>query len=88
MAITPPVTSVATTIKSTTVVLKRWIADEDNPAGESINYQIVLLDQDGRRIRWPHDQGGLAPQLTPTQITQTQAFMDAMWALAEGVLPE
>ena len=86
MAITKPVSPVATTIKSTTITLKRWIADDNNDAGENINYQIFLLDQSGKRIRWPHDQGNLAPQLTPAQVAQAQAFMDAMWTLAEGVL--
>lgn len=88
MAITGPVTSIPTEIKSVTITLKRWIADENNNAGESVNYQIWLLDQDGNRIRWPHDAGNLVPYLTPTQITQLQAFMDAMWILSEGVLPE
>ena len=86
MSITPPSTPIPTTIKSTTVTLKRWIADIDTPAGESINYQIVLLDQDGKRIRWAHDQGSLAPQLTPAQVAQAQAFMDDMWTLAEEIL--
>ena len=88
MAIAPPVTPIPTEIKSITIVLKRWIADEQQDAGESVNYQIWLLDQDGRRIRWLHDTGNLVPHLTANQIAQLQAFMDAMWILAEGVLPE
>jgi hypothetical protein len=87
MAITPPTTPVPTTVQSVTVVLKDWLEADEQTAGQSINYQLVLLDQNGQRIRWQHDQGNLAPHLTPEQITQAQSFMVAMRALAEAVIP-
>lgn len=86
MAIVAPVTPIPTTVQSVTVVLKDWLADDDQDAGQSVHYTLVLLDQDGNRIRWQHDGGNLVPHLTAQQITQLQAFMEDMRALAEGVL--
>ncbi len=87
MAILGPVPQTATTLKKTTLILQRWIADEDNPAGESAHYQLKVLDQNGKRIRWDDEDGSAIPHWTPELIVMAQALMDASWEIAEdGVI--
>ena len=88
MPIIKPTTPVATTLQSVAVTLKESIAIGDNPAYKSINYQLVLLDQFGRRIVDANDQGSLVPHMTqlPYTLAQMQAFVTAVWDLAEEIL--
>lgn len=86
MAIAPPITSVATTVQSVTVTLKDWLATDEQAAGQGVTYNLMVLDQNGQRMRWFAEQGNLVPHLTPEQIALAQTFMADMRMLAEEVV--
>ncbi len=74
----PPTTPVPTTLKSLTVTLKDWLAGDGQDAGQSAGYSLVLLDQDGRRLRWSHEQGNLVPHITVEQREWLMSFMASL----------
>ena len=84
MAFQPPEAQVPTTIPRLTITLSDRLAHGEEPASQLANYQLVLLDQNGRRIPFPKDTGNLVPHLTPAQITALQSFMTDMRTLAEA----
>jgi len=88
MPITKSTASIITTVQSVTVTLKDQLATNDDPASKSINYQLVLLDQFGRRMRDANDQGSLVPHMAelPYTLAQMQAFVTAVRDLAEEIL--
>lgn len=88
MAFTPPGERVPTTIKQITVMLADRIEWDGEPARQSATYQLVVLDQEGKRMEFPADNGNLAPHLTANQITQLQAFMASLRAQAEAQILE
>jgi len=88
MPITKSTTQVVTTVQSVTVTLKDQLETDDDPASKSINYQLVLLDQFGRRMRDTNDQGSLVPHMAelPYTLVQMQTFVTAVRDLAEEIL--
>jgi len=68
--------------------MKDVLATEENPAYKSLNYQLVILDQFGRRMRDTNDQGSLVPHMAelPYTLVQMQAFVTAVRDLAEEIL--
>jgi len=88
MTIIKQTTRVATTIQSVVITMKDVLATEENPAYKSLNYQLVILDQFGRRMRDTNDQGSLVPHMAelPYTLVQMQAFVTAVRDLAEEIL--
>lgn len=88
MAITPPTTPVATSIPIIKVTLYDRLETEDEPASQGANYQLVVIDQNGRRFRWGHEQGNAVPHLTTAERNYLMAFLTSFRARSEGeVLP-
>ena len=53
---------------------------------QSVQYIVEVTDENHKTLA--NKSGDLIPQLTSGQITQLQAFMDAMWTKAETeILP-
>lgn len=84
MAFTPPDAQVPTTIPRLTIHLSDRLAEGEEPASQTADYQLVLLDQNGRRIPFAKDTGNLVPHLTSGEITQLQDFMTTLRARAEA----
>lgn len=55
-------------------------------SGQEGGYEVELLDQFDDPIIFNGSRGDLVPHLTPTQITNIQAFLDQMRTLAEELL--
>lgn len=53
----------------------------------TIHYRVHLLDTAGRVIHLPNESGDLIPYLTPAQQQQVMAFLDAMLAKAQRLIP-
>jgi len=83
MAISPPETRTPTTIQSLSVTLSDWLADEFQEADQSATYQLVVLDQNGAKMSWPHDTGNLAPHITVEERDWLMAFMSSLRERAE-----
>ena len=84
MAFTPPGARTPTAIKRIMVILSDRIEWEGEPAAQTATYQLVVVDQDGKRMEFAADSGNLVPHLTQNQITQLQAFMASLRAQAEA----
>lgn len=72
MAFTPEGNRVPTSIGDIVIVLR----DTVNPSAQTANYQVRVLDANGRELSG--QSGDLVPHLTQTQINQLQSFMTAM----------
>ena len=66
-----------------TYVLKDRLASEDEPASKSATYQLEVVDQNGARIRWQHDQGGLLPHISDEDRDWLLDFATRFRATAE-----
>ena len=55
---------------------------EGGPVQYGANYEVEILDQDGKRIDANGDNGNLIPHLTQDQATWLVQFMTDMRALA------
>jgi len=59
---------------------------DGNPVAEekNVQYDIAILDQDGKRIATPHDRGDLIPFLTVAQRNGLLNFINDIRAQAEA----
>ncbi len=83
MAWTPPVAQTPTSIPRLTVVISDRLATEEDLAGQTANYSLTLLDQNGKRIAFNKDAGDLVPHITPAQRTALMDFMTSLRTQAE-----
>jgi hypothetical protein len=59
--------------------LRIRLIDEDGiSANMRAYYSVDVLDENGEKIDFPGTDGDLVPHLTPTQISNLVAFMQAM----------
>lgn len=80
---TPPTPA---TIQRVTITLSDRLATDDEPASQTANYQLVILDQNGRRYRDDQDAGNLVPHITPTEQEQLMAFMTSLRTRATAAI--
>jgi len=88
MPFQPPEVQTPTDIPRITVTLTDRLAWDGNPATRSAHYDLVVTDQDGRKIHYPHDVGDLWPHISAQWQQTLLDFADYIRALAEdNILP-
>jgi hypothetical protein len=63
----------------------RMAQGDDDPEQRGIRYNFELVDADGQTVATR--TGNLAPYLTPQQLSQAQAFLEAMLQKAQALIP-
>lgn len=66
-----------------TVIQLVW----DSVSGYSAQYQFVLVDPTGQRVRVIKDGGDLMPYMTTAQQAQAKAFVDLITAKGQALIP-
>ena len=81
MAFQPHVPSPADSVRRLTIRLQ-WIE-----GAMSAKYHVRLVDEDGNHVSHPQDTGNLIPYLTEGERADGIAFLNAVLAKAQSLIP-